>query len=151
MTRTHVLLALLFITFWFVHTGEGSGGKSSDTREVANAGGAGYQISWRASKKSLERAPQWNSRGEPPLSIGAAVRIARKYLASRSPAARYPVEQVMLHHALSAADDYPSVKRPVYFVYWIEFEAPPGPLWKPERFVVVLLDGSVVTPTVTFR
>jgi hypothetical protein len=151
MARTYSFLTLLGLAVAAVQSAPSADAGSSDTREVANASGTGYQISWRASKKSLERAPRWDGRREPPLSVAAAIQIARKYLASRSPAGSAAVEKVMLHHALSAADDYPGVDRPDYFVYWIEFEAPPGPMWKPERYVVVLLDGSVVIPKVTLR
>ena len=134
-------------------TAYGAETRSPSTRVLNNAGGPGYRIAWRASKNVLARAPRWDGRGEPPLSVGSAVRIARKYLASRgSTAAVAMVEHVHLRQGYSDAGDYlPGEERPEYFVYSIEFAAPVGvPLWKPERLVLVLLDGSVVPPTVTF-
>ncbi len=146
----HLLFALVLSA---VVSGESAEPKSPDAAEVSRAMGPGYEISWRATKKRLENAPQWDARSEPPLSVGEAIRVARRHLdASRSTAAQAAVKELALAQAHSAADDYlPSEQRPVYFVYRIEFEAPSGPLWKPERYVIVLLDGSVVTPKLTFR
>ena len=153
MTRAHVASLLVFSSLVGA-TLYAADERSPDTREVTNAGGGDYYVAWRASKNALAQAPDWDGRGEPPLSIGAAVEIARKYLASRgSEAAEAAVRQVRLEHGYSAFEDYlPEEQRPEYFIYRVEFAGPVGaPLWKPERFVVVLLDGSVVVPTITFR
>jgi len=108
-------------------------------REIFNAGGVGFEMSWRVSKEKLD-ASQWNTKSEPPLSVSQAVAKARSYLSSRGKSSQLPVAWVQLLHV----EDAP----PTCFIYVIQF----GDLAQNPsngNLVIMLLDGSVVVPVTT--
>jgi hypothetical protein len=109
---------------------------ATQEREITNAGGEGWQMSWRVPVDRLERASKWNSGSEPPLSVGQAVTKARDYLRSQGQPNQLPLTSAELRHVNGAP-------RPC-FAYVLHF----GESLR-EGLVVVLLDGSVVRPVIT--
>jgi hypothetical protein len=109
---------------------------ATQEREITNAGGEGWQMSWRVPLDRLEHASSWNSGREPPLSVGQAVTNARDYLRLRGQPNQLALTSAELRHVNGAA--------PTCFAYVLQF----GDSLR-EGLVVVLLDGSVVSPVIT--
>ena len=106
--------------------------------EITNAGSGGWQMSWRVPLNRLEQASKWNAESEPQLSVAQAVKKARQYLGSHGLTDRLPVTSVELRHVNGTPARC--------FAYVLQF----GDSLK-DGLVVVLLDGSVVTPVTTHR
>ena len=107
---------------------------ASQEREIYNAGGVGFEMSWRVPQEKLD-VSQWNTKSEPPLSAAQAVTKARSYLASHGKPSQLPVAWLQL---LPVNDALPTC-----FIYVLQF----GELWsEPSKgsLIVMLLDGSVV-------
>ena len=95
-------------------------------------------MSWRVPLDRLQRASTWNPESEPPLSVVQAVIKAREYLRSHGFPDKLPVASVELRHVNDTA--------PECFAYVLLF-GEYGNL--KEGLVVVLFDGSVVSPVTT--
>ena len=112
---------------------------ASQEREIYNAGGSGFEMSWRVPQEKLD-ASQWNTKSEPALSAAQAVTKARSYLASQGKPSQLPVAWLQLLHVTDAP--------PTCFVYVLQF----GDLASDPangNLIVMLLDGSVVVPVTT--
>jgi hypothetical protein len=107
--------------------------------EITNAGGSGWQMSWRVSLDRLQRASKWNSESEPQLPVRQAVIKAREYLRSQGWPNQLPVTSVELRHVNGTPSQC--------FAYVLNF----GEAFEPEKGseVVLLLDGSIVAPVTT--
>jgi hypothetical protein len=136
MPRTAVLIVLLDICASVVCNAGPSEPTPADEREITNAGGQGWQMSWRVPLDRLERKSKWNPGAEPQLSVEQAVTKARQYLRSHGLPNQIPVTSVELRHVNSTT--------PSCFAYVLQF----GESLK-EGLVVLLLDGSVVSPVTT--
>jgi hypothetical protein len=135
MSRATVLIVVA-VCASIVCTAEVVERTPANDREITNAGGQDWQMSWRVPLDRLESASKWNPESEPQLSVAQAVKKAREYLHSRGLANQLPVTSVELRHV----NETP----PKCFAYVLHF----GESLK-EGLVVVLLDGSVVTPVTT--
>jgi hypothetical protein len=93
-------------------------------------------MSWRVPLDRLERTSKWNVESEPQLSVGQAVTKAREYLRSQGHPHQLPVTSVELRHVNGAP--------PLCFAYVLQF----GESLR-DGLVVVLLDGSAVSPVTT--
>jgi hypothetical protein len=112
---------------------------ASQEREIYNAGGVGFEMSWRVSRERLD-VSQWNTKSEPPLSAAQAVTKARSYLASHGKPSELPVAWIQLLHVEDAL--------PTCFIYVLQF----GDLAQSPsngNLIIMLLDGSVVVPITT--
>jgi hypothetical protein len=136
MPAAVVLLILIAFSGPVVCASESAEPSATQEREITNAGGEGWQVAWRVPLDRLERASKWNSGSEPPLSVGQAVTKARDYLRSRGLPNQLPLTSVEFRHVHDAV--------PTCFAYVLQF----GESLK-EGLVVVLLDGSVVSPVIT--
>jgi hypothetical protein len=136
MHRYTTLIALLTLSTCPLCTAQSPEPTLSQDREITNIGDSKGQISWRVPLDTLERASKWNSKSEPQLSVGQAVKIATEYLRSHGRADQFPVTSVELRHVNEAP--------PQCFAYVLQF----GESLRDGR-VVVLLDGSIVTPVKT--
>jgi hypothetical protein len=138
MSRSAIFLALIAISAPLVCNAEGAEPSATQEREITNAGGEGWQMSWCAPVDRLEHASNWNSGPEPPLSVGQAVTKARDYLRLRGQPNQLALTSAELRHVNGSA--------PTCFAYVLQF----GESLR-EGLVVVLLDGSVVSPVITQR
>jgi hypothetical protein len=122
-----------------VRNAEPAGATPTQDPEITNAGGGGWQMTWRVPLDTLKRASKWNSESEPQLPVRQAVVKAREYLRSQGRPNQLPVTSVELRHVNGTPSQC--------FAYVLEF----GERFEPEKgsLVVVLLDGSVVTPVTT--
>jgi hypothetical protein len=136
MSRTAVFILVIALCASVLCSAEPAEPTPTQDREITNAGGEGWQMSWRVPLDRLESASKWNVESEPQLSVAQAVKKAREYLHSQGLANQLPVTSVELRHV--------NETRPKCFAYVLHF----GESLK-EGLVVVLLDGSVVTPVTT--
>src|SRR6266478_6062967 len=103
MPRTAILIALMAASASVVCNAERAESTPAQDREIHNAGGEDWQMSWRVPLDRLERASKWNSGSEPPLSIGEAVTKAREYLRSHGLPDQLPLASAELHHVEDTA------------------------------------------------
>ena len=139
MSRSAIFLALIAISTPLVCNAERAEPSASQAREIYNASGPGFEMSWRVPQEKLD-ASQWNTKSEPPLSAAQAVTKARSYLASQGKPSQLPVAWLQLLHVTDAP--------PICFVYVLQF----GDLASDPangNLIVMLLDGSVVVPVTT--
>lgn len=139
MSRSLTLPVLIAVSASVICNAERAEPTAVQEREIYNAGGNGWQMSWHVSEKTLKDVSQWNAGSEPPLSAGEAVTKARSYQASHGQPSQLPVARVELIHQ----QDTP----PSCFFYVIQF----GESFDPTNgsFIIMLLDGSVVSPVTT--
>ena len=111
------------------------------TCQIMSVTGDGWNITWTLPNAVIMDSPSWDSRGEPPLSRDRAIAIARSYLRSHGEPDDRAVARTELIHPPVVDSRIP------FFFYFISFDdsAEPQPP-KHVLDVVVLLDGSVVTP-----
>jgi len=100
------------------------------------------EIKWTISEQRLKATPEWHMGEEPPLSLAQAVKIARSHLKRQGVAEDLAVQHVTLQVPMQAKVDEH------FYLYFISFDD----LTKNEQKlgsldVLVLLDGTVVTPT----
>jgi hypothetical protein len=139
MPRSVILPVLIAVSASMVCNAQRAEPTATREREVFNAGGVGFEMSWRVSQERLD-ASQWNTKSDPPLSVSQAVTKARSYLASHGKSSQLPVAWVQLLHV----EDAP----PTCFVYVLQF----GDLAQNPsngNLIIMLLDGSVVVPVTT--
>jgi hypothetical protein len=134
-----VLPVLITVVASMVCNAQGAEPTATQEREIYNAGGPGFEMSWRVPPEKLH-ASQWNTKSEPPLSAAQAVAKARSYLASHGKPSQLAVAWLQLLHV----EDAP----PTCFVYVLQF----GDLAQNPsngNLIIMLLDGSVVAPVTT--
>ena len=134
MSRSTVLTVLISVCVSICDADPPEPTRAQD-REITNAGGQDWQRSWRVPLDRLQTASKWNSESEPRLSVGEAVTRAREYLRSQGRPDQLPVTSVELRHVNGAP--------PPCFAYVLQFGDSLRDL------VVLLLDGSIVSPVTT--
>ena len=103
--------------------------------------GAMWEARWLVSEVRLKATPSWEPGQEPPLSIEAAVGIARQQLKVRGLKHQAVVRNVSLQLPMR------SQVGELHYVYFVSFDDQMADNAKPgEMDVVILLDGTVVTP-----
>jgi hypothetical protein len=114
--------------------------------EIMRVMGHGWNITWAVPNAAVMDSSSWGSRGEPPLSRDRAIAIARSYLRSHGQPDDRAVARTELIHPPVVDSRIP------FFFYFISFDDSSEP--QPPKHVldvVVLLDGSVVTPRLTIE
>jgi hypothetical protein len=109
-----------------------------DVPVFATEDDAGNRIELIITNHQLHKAPQWNGEGEPPLAIGAAIGRARALLSSGS--AGLALREASLTRFGCGTEQH--------WYYLLEFVSSVGGIldYGNEKYVGVLLDGSVVLP-----
>ena len=114
---------------------------ATGVRELISVTGWHWKVTWRVPEAKLQDVGLWDSRREPRLSIARAIEIARDSLRSTGHSGQLPVFSVALRKPVKA--DIPGD----YYFYFISFlDSRPSEESRKDPQVVVLLDGSVVTP-----
>jgi hypothetical protein len=117
---------------------------ATGTRELISVSGTHWKISWSVPEAKLHDVGLWDPRHEPPLSISRAISIARDYLHSTGYSGELPVIYVTLRRPVKL--DLPGD----YYFYVICFkDRQSSEESRQDPWVVVLLDGTVVTPVRT--
>lgn len=106
---------------------------AADDREITNTGAEDWQKHWRVSLDRLQRTSRWKVDSELQLSPAEAVKKARAYVRSQGLEDGLPLTTLNLRHVNETPPDC--------FAYELQF----GDSLK-DGIVVVLLDGSIVTP-----
>jgi len=110
-------------------------------RLLANRGLSGQPQVWEIDATKAASLPRWNPDAEPPVSVGAATRIARDWLSGRSPQAG----RLVLQNASLLRRPLP-MNAELWF-YQIAYSTGAMPsVQNPPALVIVLLDGSVLEP-----
>jgi hypothetical protein len=139
MSRSTIFLVLIAISAPWICNAQHAESSATQEREVYNAGGPGFEISWRVPQEKLD-ASQWNTRSEPPLPAAQAVTKARSYLASHGKPSQLPIAWLQLLHVTGAV--------PTCFIYVLQFgDIASDP--SNGNLIIMLLDGSVVVPVTT--
>ena len=139
MSHSTIFLALIAMSPPLACNAQHAQPSASQEREIYNAGGPGFEMSWRVPQEKLH-ASQWNTKSEPPLSAAQTVTKARSYLASHGKPSQLPVAWLQLLHVSDAP--------PTCFIYVLQFgELASDP--SNGNLIVMLLDGSVVVPVIT--
>jgi hypothetical protein len=139
MSRSRIFLTLIAISAPLVCNAQRAEPSAAQEREIYNAGGPGFEMSWRVPQQKLD-ASQWNTNSEPPLSAAQAVAKARSYLASHGKPSQLPIAWLQLLHVTGTM--------PTCFIYVLQF----GDLASDPsngNLIIMLLDGSVVVPVIT--
>lgn len=136
----HVYHTWYFIFYLKDQTVSAFAREESEFPVYSRVSGYGFTNTWYVPTSKLMKLPGWNGPGEPPLSVGKAVSVAKAWIASKS-----------LNNSYVNSIDFKS----------FNFQAPSGPCWiyiihfqEVAMFgswatCVVLPDGSVVEPETT--
>ena len=101
-----------------------------------------WEVKWTVSEQRLKATPEWRMGEEPPLSLAQAVKVARNHLKRHGLADDLAVQHVTLQVPMQAKSDEH------FYLYFISFDDLTKNEQKPGAMdVLVLLDGTVVTPT----
>ncbi len=141
MRRATLLLLTSLPLFALAMLGEST---AQGTRELISVTGFHWKLTWSVPEARLQDTGAWNTRRDPELSPSRAIEIARSYLRSQGRTGELPVTYVALHRPVK--QDIPIS----LWFYWIGFaDRTPTDEADQDPRVVVLLDGSVVTPVLT--
>jgi hypothetical protein len=107
--------------------------------------GKALRYVWRIDIATVNDSAAWNGDGSPPLSVSAAVRIAKESLPSQSGHGPYQLFSVCLQRP-ARIDPRVRIAGPV--VYFVTFRST-NPEYEQEPSVVaVLLNGTVLPPII---
>lgn len=105
------------------------------------ANGKLWEVKWLIPEAKLKATSEWNSDKEPPISITKAIKAARSHLQSLGRPHTLPVRHISLQAPMQ------SKPKDRFYFYFISFDDPDRDEPSPEDAdVLVLLDGSIVTP-----
>jgi hypothetical protein len=107
---------------------------------------SGYEITntWFVSKSRIEKTAGWDEKGEPSLSVGKAVSLAKAWVVSKGGSTNSYVETIEFRSVDRGAPPGSTSKFRPFWFYKIRF-------YQVAQFgssmtCIVLLDGSVVEP-----
>jgi len=134
-----------FITFLTLMFSVWSASASEDIKYPVyhHISGYGFTNTWYVTKSRLETIPRWDENGEPPLSAGKALSLAKAWVASKGAGSptNTCVESIVLR---SWSQDYPNSPNRSFWFYKIQFCNTFQ--YANHMTCIVLLDGSIVEP-----
>jgi len=105
--------------------------------------GYGFTNTWSITKSRLDKIPRWDDNGEPPLSAGKALSLAKAWVVSKGACAptNTCAESIVLR---SLSQDFPGSAYRSFWFYKIQFCNTFQ--YANHMTCIVLLDGSIVEP-----
>ena len=102
---------------------------------------------WFVAKSQIEKTAGWNEKGEPSLSVGKAIALAKAWVVSKSDSTNSYVETVEFRSVDRGSPPGSSSKLRPFWYYKIKFREVAQ--YGNSMTCIVLLDGSVVEPEST--